>query len=67
MLDATGLPLGSAVRCNIVAIYIYIALYSKSLNPTLHISGRSSVGSALGLESKGVDIYIFTGEDPQSE
>ena len=28
-------------------------LYSKSLNPTPHISRRSSVGSALGLESKG--------------
>ena len=30
-----------------------IALYSKSLNPTQHISRRSSLGSALGLESKG--------------
>ena len=30
-----------------------IALHSKSLNPTPHISRRSLVGSALGLESKG--------------
>ena len=30
--ESTG---SSAVRCNIVAIYI--ALYSKSLNPTPHI------------------------------
>ena len=28
------------------------ALYGKSLNPTPHISPRSSVGNALGLESK---------------
>ena len=39
-----------AMTCNIVAIYT-LALYSKSLNPTPHISRRSSVGSALGLES----------------
>ena len=31
----------------------YIALYSKSLNPTPKIFRRSSVGSALGLKSKG--------------
>ena len=30
-----------------------IILCSKSLNPTLHISRPSSVGSALGLKSKG--------------
>ena len=36
-----------------VTLYLYIALYSKSLNPTPHISRRSSVGSALDLESKG--------------
>ena len=42
MLDATGQPRGSAVRCNIVA---KTALYNKSLNPTPHISRRSSVGS----------------------
>ena len=28
-------------------------LYSKSLNPTLHISPPSSVGNALGVKSKG--------------
>ena len=28
-------------------------MYSKSLNPTLHISPPSSVGSTLGLKSKG--------------
>ena len=50
MLDATGLPRGSALRCNIVA---KIALYSKSLNPTPNISRRSSVGSVLGLYNKG--------------
>ena len=31
---------------------LYITLHSKSLNPTLHISPPSSVGSALGLKSK---------------
>ena len=36
MLDATDLPRGSAVRCDSVAIYI--ALFSKTLNPTPHIS-----------------------------
>ena len=45
MLDATGLPRGSAVRCNIV--FIYIALYSKRLNPIPHIYRVSLVGSAL--------------------
>ena len=34
-----------------VTVLLYIALYSKTLNPTLHISRRSSIGSALGLES----------------
>ena len=34
-------------------LLVYITLYSKSLNPTLHISPPSSVGSALGLKSKG--------------
>ena len=53
MLDATGLPGGSAVSCNIA---LYIALYSKSFNPTLHISRRSSVGGALGLKSK---VWLF--------
>ena len=37
------------MTCNIVAIL----LYSKTLNPTSHISRGSSVGSALDLESKG--------------
>ena len=38
-----------------VTLWLTIALYSinKNLNPTLHISRRSSVGSALDLESKG--------------
>ena len=31
---------------------LYITLYCKSLNPTLPISPRSSVGNALGLKSK---------------
>ena len=35
-----------------VTLKLYKALYSQSLNPTPHISRRSSVGSALGLESK---------------
>ena len=51
MLEATVLPRGSTTRCNIVAIYI--APYSKNLNPTHYISRCSSVGSALDLESKG--------------
>ena len=54
MLDATGLPRGSAVRCNIVAIYSNIALYSKRFkNTTPNISRGSSVRGALDLESKG--------------
>ena len=36
-----------------ITLKLYITLYSKSLNPTLHISPPSSVGSALGLKSKG--------------
>ena len=40
-----------AMTCNIVTI-VTIALHS--LNPTSHISPRSSVGSALRLESQGV-------------
>ena len=32
---------------------LYITSKSKSLNPTLHISPPSSVGSVLGLNSKG--------------
>ena len=32
---------------------LYIALYSKTLNPTPHFSRGSSVVSALDLESKG--------------
>ena len=49
---------------NIVAINS-IVQYSKSLNLTLHISPPSSVGSALGLKSKGrsfepaVNHYFF--------
>ena len=37
-----------------VTLWVTIAMYSlnKNLNPTLHISRRSSVGSALGLKSK---------------
>ena len=37
-------------------LHVYITLYSKSLNPTLHISPTSSVGSALGLKSKGPNV-----------
>ena len=48
MLDATGLPRGSAVHCGYT-----MTMYSKSLNPTPHISRSSSVGSALGLTSNG--------------
>ena len=36
-----------------ITLKLYIPLYSKSLIPPLHISPRSSVGNALGLESKG--------------
>ena len=36
-----------------IKLNLYITLYSKSLNPTLHISPHSSVWSALGLKSKG--------------
>ena len=38
-----------------ITLKLYITLYSKSLNPTLHtfISPPSSVGSALALKSKG--------------
>ena len=36
-----------------ITLKLYITLYSKSLNPTLHISPPSLVGSALGLKSKG--------------
>ena len=36
-----------------ITLKLYITLYSKRLNPTLHISPPSSVGSALGLKSKG--------------
>ena len=46
------LPRGSAVRCDIVAINS-TEQYSISLNRIPHISRRSSVGSALDLESKG--------------
>ena len=36
-----------------ITLQLYIALFSTSLNPTLHISRRSSVGNAFGLLSKG--------------
>ena len=36
-----------------ITLKLYITLYSKNLNPTLHISRPISVGSALGLKSKG--------------
>ena len=36
-----------------ITLKLYITLYSKSLNPILYISPPSSVGSALGLKSKG--------------
>ena len=36
-----------------ITLKLYITLHSKSLNSTLHISPPSSVGSALGLKSKG--------------
>ena len=51
MPDAAIAWLCSDATYNIEAIYI--TLYSKSLNPTLHISLASSVGSALGSKSKG--------------
>ena len=35
-----------------ITLKLYITSYSKSLNPTLHISPPSSVGSMLGLNSK---------------
>ena len=35
-----------------ITLKLYITLYSKLLNPTLHISPPSSVGSALDLKSK---------------
>ena len=39
-----------AVECNFVATKnAYMALYSESLNPTLHIYQWSSVRNALGL------------------
>ena len=50
-----------------ITLKLYITLYSKSLNPTLHISPPSSVGSALDLKSKGRSIEVFTGEDQYSE
>ena len=40
----------AVTRC--ITLKLYITLYSRSLNPTLHISPPSSVGSALGLKSK---------------
>ena len=49
-----------------ITLKLYITLYSKSLNPTIHISPPSSVGSALGLKSKGrwfeptVNHYLFS-------
>ena len=36
-----------------ITLKLYITLYSKSINLTLHISPTSLVGSALGLKSKG--------------
>ena len=36
-----------------ITLKLHITLYSKSLNPTLHISQPTSVGSVLGLKSKG--------------
>ena len=36
-----------------ITLKLYITLYRKRLNPNLHISPPSSVGSALGLNSKG--------------
>ena len=36
-----------------ITLKLYITLNNKSLNPTLHISPPSSVGSALGMISKG--------------
>ena len=82
MLDATCLPRGSAVTCNIVVILKRCTV--TVLNLTLHIFRGSAVGNVLDLESKGcwfeptvrhyfssnnvpVGIAIFTGEDTQSE
>ena len=40
-----------------ITLKLYITMYSKRLNPTLHIS----------LAQSGARIYVFTGEDQQSE
>ena len=65
-----------------LTLLLYIALFSKSLNPTQYISPPGSVGSALGLKSKGRSFdpavnhtsnnvrllaHVFTDEDPQTE
>ena len=48
-----------------IKLKLNIALYSKSLNPTIHISPPNSIGSVLGLTSKGhsfdpaVNHYFF--------
>ena len=83
MLNATSLPRGYALRCNIVAMQL--TLYSKSLNPTLLISRCSSVWERVRTvilrlqvwahcaplfffqQCSLVGIHVFTGEDPQSE
>ena len=36
-----------------ITLYLWIAMYTESLNPTLHISPPSLVGKALDWQSKG--------------
>ena len=50
MLDATCLPRGSAVTCNIMAILKRCTV--QCLNPNSHFFRDSAVESALDLESK---------------
>ena len=51
MLDATGLPRGSAVMCNIVAIQ-NVRCAVQCLNPNSHIFRGIAVESVLDFESK---------------
>ena len=43
----------AVTRRTCITLKLDISLYNKSLNPTLHISPSSSIGSALVLKSKG--------------
>ena len=51
MPDAAISRDNAVTRC--ITVKLNIALYSKSLNRSLHISPPSSVGNALDLESIG--------------